>query len=159
MILSVNLTGGEPPHDKTNKMVFVPSEDSDQPGHLLTLIRVFAVHLVGSWGPSVSSCGQRKLWSDWTDAQADLSLRWAQRPFCLFCYEAPYSVVYLATYQSVKKNYITFPDLLILSINYFSKFWISHCRLQVHCLVCCDNQAEGNSAPVSPQQHRATGFL
>ena len=23
----------EPPHDKTNKMTFVPSEDSDQPGH------------------------------------------------------------------------------------------------------------------------------
>ena len=25
----------------------------------------------------VSSCGQRRLWSDWADAQADLSLRWA----------------------------------------------------------------------------------
>ena len=23
----------EPPHDKTNKMAYVPSEDSDQPGH------------------------------------------------------------------------------------------------------------------------------
>ena len=23
----------EPPHDKTNKMACVPSEDSDQPGH------------------------------------------------------------------------------------------------------------------------------
>ena len=23
----------EPPHDKTNKMTFVPSQDSDQPGH------------------------------------------------------------------------------------------------------------------------------
>ena len=32
----------EPPHDKTNKMVFVPSEDSDQPGHPPSLIRVFA---------------------------------------------------------------------------------------------------------------------
>ena len=26
----------EPPHDKTNKMTFVPSEDSDQPGQLRT---------------------------------------------------------------------------------------------------------------------------
>ena len=25
----------EPPHDKTNKMACVPSEDSDQPGHPL----------------------------------------------------------------------------------------------------------------------------
>ena len=34
----------EPPHDKTNKMTFAPSEDSDQPGHSHSLIRVFAVH-------------------------------------------------------------------------------------------------------------------
>ena len=32
----------EPPHDKTNKMTFKPSEDSDQPGHPPSLIRVFA---------------------------------------------------------------------------------------------------------------------
>ena len=78
----------EPPHDKTNNMVCAPSEDSDQPGHLPSLIRVFAVRSVGSWGPNVSSCGQRRLWSDWADAQADLSLRWAQRSFCWFCHEA-----------------------------------------------------------------------
>ena len=29
-----------------------------------------------------------KDWSDWTDAQADLSLRWAHRSFCWFCHEA-----------------------------------------------------------------------
>ena len=28
----------EPPHDKTNKMTCVPSEDSDQPGNLPSLI-------------------------------------------------------------------------------------------------------------------------
>ena len=33
----------EPPHDKTNKMICTPSEDSDQPGQPLSLIRVFAV--------------------------------------------------------------------------------------------------------------------
>ena len=32
----------EPPRDKTNKMT-APSEDSDQPGHLPSLMRVFAV--------------------------------------------------------------------------------------------------------------------
>ena len=35
----------EPPHDKTDKMACAPSEDSDQPGQLLSLIRVFAVRL------------------------------------------------------------------------------------------------------------------
>ena len=62
----------EPPHDKTNKMTFVPSEDSDQPGHppsLIrvsdqpghppSLIRVFAVHSLGSLGPKFASGGQR----------------------------------------------------------------------------------------------------
>ena len=71
----------EPPHDKTNKMICAPSEDSDQPGHLPSLISVFAVRSMGSWGPNVSSCGQRRHWSDRADAQADLSLRWAHMSF------------------------------------------------------------------------------
>ena len=61
-----------------------PGEDSDQP----RLIRAFAVHSMGSWGPKVSSCGQWRLWSDWADAQADLSLRWEHRPFCWLCHKA-----------------------------------------------------------------------
>ena len=39
---AVNLRKSELPHDKTNKMASAPSEDSDQPGHLPSLIRVFA---------------------------------------------------------------------------------------------------------------------
>ena len=35
----------EPHRDKTNKMACAPSEDSDQPGHPPSLIRVFAVRL------------------------------------------------------------------------------------------------------------------
>ena len=35
----------EPPHDKTNKMAIAPSEDTDQPGHAPSLIRVFAVRM------------------------------------------------------------------------------------------------------------------
>ena len=38
----------ELPHDKTNEMACVPSEDSDQPGHPPSLISVFTVHSVGS---------------------------------------------------------------------------------------------------------------
>ena len=29
-------------------------------------------------------------WSDWADAETDLSLRWAHMPFCWFCREAVY---------------------------------------------------------------------
>ena len=49
----------ELPHDKPNKMTFVPSEDSDQPGHPPSLIRVFDVRSVGSLGPNFASGGQR----------------------------------------------------------------------------------------------------
>ena len=35
----------KPLHDKTNKMACVPSENSDQPGHLPILINVFTVHM------------------------------------------------------------------------------------------------------------------
>ena len=36
----------------------------------------------------LSSCRQGGLWSDWADAQADLSLCWPHMPFCWFCHEA-----------------------------------------------------------------------
>ena len=41
-------TLNEPHRDKTYKITFVPSEDSDQPGHPPSLIRVFAVRSVDS---------------------------------------------------------------------------------------------------------------
>ena len=37
----------EPRPDKTNKVTVCPAK-TDQPGHLLSLIRVFTVHLMGS---------------------------------------------------------------------------------------------------------------
>ena len=38
----------EPPRDKTIKMAYAPSEDSDQPGHPPSLTRVFAVRSMAS---------------------------------------------------------------------------------------------------------------
>ena len=55
---------------------------------------VFAVHSMGRWGPSVSSCGQWRLWSDWANAQADLSLRLAHKSFRWFCVTLVQSVSY-----------------------------------------------------------------
>ena len=78
----------EPPHDKTNKLTCAPSEDSDQPGHPSSLISVFAVRMKKAWVLSYPLSAQRRLWPDWADAQADLSLRWAHMPFCWFCHEA-----------------------------------------------------------------------
>ena len=70
-----------------------PSEDSDQPGHPPSLIRVFgmpsliwvfAVRMKKHWVLSYPLSAQRRLWSAWADAQADLSLRWAHSHFVGF---------------------------------------------------------------------------
>ena len=61
------------------------SEDSDQPGHPPCLIRVFVVRMKKPWVLSYPLSTQRRLWSDWVDAEADRSLRWAHRSFCWFC--------------------------------------------------------------------------
>ena len=60
------------------------SEDSDQTGHPLSLIRVFAVHTKKAWVLSYPLSTQQRLWSDWADAQADLSLHWAHSNFVGF---------------------------------------------------------------------------
>ena len=62
---------------KTQQNECAPSEDSDQPGHPPSLIRVFAVRMKKRWVFSYPLSAQRRLWSDWADAQADPSLRWA----------------------------------------------------------------------------------
>ena len=76
----------ELPHDKINKMICAPSEDSDQPGHPPSLIRVFAVRLKRAWALSYLLSSQRRFWSDWIDAQADPSLHWAHMSLCWFCH-------------------------------------------------------------------------
>ena len=74
----------EPWHDKTNKMAYAPSEDSDQPGHPPSLIRVFADRMKKPWVLSYPLSTQRKFWSVWADTQADLSLCWAHTHFVGF---------------------------------------------------------------------------
>ena len=61
-----------------------PSEDSDQPGHPPSLIRVFTVRMKKSWVLSYQLSAQRRLWSDWADALAVLSLRWAHTHYVGF---------------------------------------------------------------------------
>ena len=62
-----------------------PSEDSDQPGHPPSLIRDFAVLMKKVLVFSYQLIAQRRLWSDWADAQADLSSLGAHS-FCWFCH-------------------------------------------------------------------------
>ena len=45
---------------------------------------VFIIHMTKAWVLSYPLSAQRKLWSDWVDAQADLSLRWERSHFVGF---------------------------------------------------------------------------
>ena len=58
---------------------------------------------VGGYGPKVSSCGHRRLWSDWTDAQTYLSLRWAHMSFCWCCHAV--------THINVHRSFTLFRDV------------------------------------------------
>ena len=78
---------------------------SDQPGHLPSLIRIFAVH------SRTQGFFMRiaKTLSDWADARADQSLRWAHMPFCWFCHEAAHfscDGIFHSHLSPVKDSYI-----------------------------------------------------
>ena len=79
----IGLTTYQPPHDKTNKMACAPSEDSDQPGHPPSLIKVFPV-------PA------------WSYVQADMSLHCAHMPFWSFCHEVAH--IYIISSVLVKTS-------------------------------------------------------
>ena len=102
----------EPPHNKTNKIACAPSEDSDQPGHPPSLIRVFAVHMNKALLRSNPLIAQRRLWSDWADAQADLSLRSAHSHLVGFvmrwptCHTKIVSEEFIVSIGYWKKSYL-----------------------------------------------------
>ena len=58
-----------------------PNEDSDQPWHPPSLIRVFTVRMKKTWVLSYPFSAQRRLWSDWADL---ICLRWAHTHFVGF---------------------------------------------------------------------------
>ena len=73
-------------HDTTNKMTRVPSEDSDQPGHPPSLIRVFAVRMKKARALSYPLSAQRRLirpcgCPGWSESSL------GAHSFCWFCHE------------------------------------------------------------------------
>ena len=85
---------------------WAPSEDSDQPAHSRSLIRIFTGRVLASQGVKGSSCGQRRPWSVCADAQADLSLRWAHMSAGTFSYvKAQLYALLLVSLEMVKREY------------------------------------------------------
>ena len=66
----------EPESSKRYTLACVPIEDSDQPAHPRSLIRVFDGRSMGSKGSNVSSGGKLRLWSDCEDTQTYLNLHY-----------------------------------------------------------------------------------
>ena len=98
----------EPPHDKANKMAFVTSEDSDQPGHLPSLIRV---SLRTQWvanNPSFLHV-DREDWSDRADARhswifAGRTCHFVSFVMCWLIYELYVSYNRAVDKQSIERN-------------------------------------------------------
>ena len=98
------------PHDKTNKMTVHPAKTQISLD-IHPVWSVFAVRMKKAWVLSYPLSAQRRLWSDWADAQADLSLRWAhchfvgfvmRRFICKWVYW--YINVFLWLQQLISKN-------------------------------------------------------
>ena len=72
----MRLTLSEPPHDRTNKMNVRPAKTQISLG----IRRVRSQSLLSAWrmlGSLTTHWAHSEDWSDWADAQVDLSLRWA----------------------------------------------------------------------------------
>ena len=122
----------EPPHDKTNKMACAASEYWDQPGHPSSLIRVFAVRMKKALVLSYPLSALRRLWSDWADTQADLSLRWAHVILLVFIHVNPpwssgrllkwalkFLLKHTTFYQNFKISLIWIKNFPIYSIHFW----------------------------------------
>ena len=121
-------------HDKTNKVVYAPSWDSDQPGHPPSLIRVFAVRMKKAWILSYPLRAQQRLWSDRVDAQADLSLRWAHMSVYWFSHEAAQMLMCPKHADRMAKRWILIMNSLIwvssISSDLYFRVYLGHKTLR-----------------------------
>ena len=114
----------EPPHDKTNKMTVHPAKTQISLGIWSESM------LCASWvakDPSFLHADSED-WSDWADAQVELSLRWAHMPFCLFWHEAAhmdFSASHVGKFKVFQHNQ-RFSNLwyfhLVMTVAFYSYF-------------------------------------
>ena len=135
-------TTKEPPRDKTNKMACAPSEDSDQPGHPLSLNQEswLCTHWVAK-GPRFLHADSED-WSDLADAQADLSLRWAHMPLCWFCHEA----------AQIKQSAVKQQEVSGLSAYILKMFWC----YKAPCVYTIQNLSQSMTKTIKSQRPTQT---
>ena len=71
-----------------------------------------------AWVLSYPLSAQRKLCSDWAEAQTDLSLRWAHMPFCWFCHEVAQICLSLL-FLLFEFRIVSLPVCLLIRLNVF----------------------------------------
>ena len=104
-----------------------PSNDSDQPGHPPSLIRVITVRMKKAWVLSYPLSAQQRLWSDWANALADLSLCWAHSQFCWFCHVVAHIYMNFTHFVTTQDN---FKQMSVLGIS--RKWIIKMFKLSLH---------------------------
>ena len=124
-------------------MTCTTSEDSDKPGHAPSLIRDFPVRMKKPWVLSYPLSAQRRLWTDWVDAQADLSLRWAHKPFCWFWHEQAqfwYHVVHPVNKFAVKViiSFQQVPTSILMNVPVQGKISPTQCSCKCRQVVECE---------------------
>ena len=75
----------EPAHDKIYNKTCVTSKASDQSVHPPSIARIFVYLSLDSPEAAEGTYDQWRLWLDYADAQADLSLHWSHMSYCRFC--------------------------------------------------------------------------
>ena len=88
----------EPSHDKAYNKTCATSEDSDQPAHSHSLIRVFADRICLLQPPGYPKRDKREPLPYWVDVQADLSVWWSHRDCCRFCHALAQIIFSMKTY-------------------------------------------------------------
>ena len=111
----------------------------------ISLIRVFAVRKKKACDHSYPLSAQWRLWSDWANAQADLSLRWAHMPFCWFCHKA---LTYLLPhYVLLSQSYTKRDGFIITQMplpNTATDFWRLVHDHNVSCIVMLNEVDEAD---------------
>ena len=116
----------EPAFDKTS-IRRATSEDSDQPAHPRSLIRVFADSICLLKPPGYPKRYKQEALPYWVDVQADLHLCWSHASYYRFCrslgieYNTIFFLMFRYTYTPVWLNAIFRNSIYTQTINTYNK--------------------------------------
>ena len=106
-------------------MACATSEVSDHSGQLPSLISVLAVRMNKAWVLSYPLSTQRRLWSDWADAQADLSSLGAQAVLLVLSCAASYLI-----YPKYSDTWTTYVSYTLFILKFYCLLICLNCWIR-----------------------------